>query len=373
MIGPENTVDEGRELIGVPPKVEKANSKILLTVICGVGEHFENLRILSEVSTDGVSGINGADVKKRIILIMTERLMEKLNFKRKLMLSAAGLLTVATPVVLGLLHATQSRAQSQNAATTSAAYDVASIKPNKSGTNTVRLMFTPDGLSATNGTAQMLVDVAYGVENNQISGAPSWLNSERCDIEAKMDRSTADELRKLDEEQRRVQTQKMLQALLALHRETKELPIYALVVAKDGPKLQEAKPGDTYPNGIKSPDGPAGAGMMFMGREGLRAQGIPIENLVRHLSRQLGRTVVDRTGLTGKYDFTLKWTADERQAPMLRGAEGTQPGSGGTSEPESSGPSIFTAIQEQLGLKLESQKGPVEILVIDHVERPSEN
>ena len=112
---------------------------------------------------------------------------------------------------------------------------------------------------------------------------------------------------------------------------------------------------------------------MFMGREGLTAQGLPIADLVRHLSRQLGRTVVDKTGLTGKYDFTLKWAPDERQAPMFKGTEGSQPGIGGTSAPESSGPSIFTAIQEQLGLKLESEKGPVDILVIDHVERPSEN
>lgn len=353
------------KLIAVPPKVEQSTSKILLTMINGVGEYSENLRILFGVSAD--------------LRVRAERVMEKLNSSRKLMLSAAGLLTVATPVVGGLLHATRSRAQSQHAATTSAIYDVASIKPNKSGTNMVRLLFTPDGLSATNGTAQMLINVAYGVENNQISGAPSWRNSERYDIEAKMDRSTADELRKLGEDERRVQTQKMLQALLAdrfrltLHREAKELPIYALVVAKGGPKLQEAKPGDTYPNGIKGPDGPAGAGVMFLGRAGLRAQGIPIENLVRHLSRQLGRTVVDRTGLTGKYDFILKWTLDERQAPMPKGTEGAQPGSADTSEPESSGPSIFTAIQGHLGLKLESQKGPVEMLVIEHVERPSEN
>ena len=88
----------------------------------------------------------------------------------------------------------------------------------------------------------------------------------------------------------------------------------------------------------------------------------------------LGQPVVDNTGLTGRWDFTLKWTPDERQAPMFKGAEGSQPGTaGGTSAPELSGPSIFTAVQEQLGLKLESEKGPVDILIIDHVEKPSEN
>jgi bla regulator protein blaR1 len=326
-----------------------------------------------------VSGVTGADLKKRMVRIMTERVARKLDFSRKLLLSALGLMAVASPVVFGLLHATQSRGQSQDTAATSPVYDVASIKPNKSGTNMVRLMFTPDGLSATNGTLQMLINAAYRVENNQISGAPNWVNSERYDIEAKMDSSTADELRKLSEDDRRDVRQRMLQALLAdrfkltIHRETKELAVFALVVAKDGPKFQEAKPGDTYPNGIKGPDGHGGAGMMFMGREGLTVQGIPIADLVRHLSRQLGRTVVDKTGLTGKYDFTLKWTPDERQAPMFKGAEGSQPGTGGTAAPESSGPSIFTAIQEQLGLKLESEKGPVNILIIDHVEKPSEN
>lgn len=311
---------------------------------------------------------------------MTQHVSEKLDFNRKLLLSGAGLVAVALPIVLGLLRSTQSRAESQNQKPASSAlvYDVASIKPNKSGTNMVRLMFRPDGLSATNGTLQMLIHAAYRVESNQISGAPNWVNTERYDIEAKMDSATAEELHKLSEDERLIERQRMLQALLAerfkltIHRESKELPIYALVVAKGGPKFQEAKPGDTYPNGIKGPDGHGGAGLMFMGREGLTAQGIPIANLVGHLSRQLGRNVVDKTGLTGKYDFTLKWTPDESEGAMFRGPDGGQPATG-SAPPESSGPSIFTALQEQLGLKLESEKGPVEIIVIDHVEKPTEN
>jgi uncharacterized protein (TIGR03435 family) len=91
------------------------------------------------------------------------------------------------------------------------------------------------------------------------------------------------------------------------------------------------------------------------------------------LSHQLGRTVLDKTGLKGNYDFTLEWTPDQSQPAMLMGPEGGKPGTDNAPPPESSGPSLFTAIQEQLGLKLESTKGPVEILVIDHVEKPSEN
>lgn len=328
-----------------------------------------------------VSGVTGADLKKRIVRIMTERAAEKLRFSKKVLLSLAGLLAIAVPVVFGRVHAAPTRADSQVQSTSEKVlvYEVASIKPNKSGTNMVRLMFTPDGLSATNGTLQMLINAAYGVEPNQVSGAPSWANTDRYDVEAKMDSSTIDDLRKLNEDDRRVARQHMLQALLAerfkltLHRETKELPIYELVVAKDGPRFHEAKPGDTYPNGIKGPDGQSHGGTMFMGPEGFTAQGIPISNFVQHLKRQLGRNVVDKTGLTGKYDFTLKWTPDESQGAMFKRAEGGQPGAEATSTPESSGPSIFTAIQEQLGLKMESQKGPVEIYVIDHAEKPSED
>jgi uncharacterized protein (TIGR03435 family) len=328
-----------------------------------------------------LSGVTGADLKKRILRIMTEHHGRKLDFSRKLMLSLAGLLAVATPVLIGVLHATQGRAQAQSPNTShSFEYEVASIKPNKSGTNMVRLMLSPDGLSATNGTLQMLIHVAYGAEDNQISGGPSWLNSDHYDMEAKMDSATADALHKLSEDQGRLERQRMLQALLAdrfkltIHRETKELPVYMLVIAKNGPKIQEAKPGDTYPNGFKGPDGRAGAGMFFMdGRGSVTGQGIPIENLARLLSQQLGRKVEDKTALTGKYDFTLKWTPDESQGAMFKGPGPGPQGAASPPPPDASGPSIFTALQEQLGLKLESQKGPVEILVIDHAEQPSGN
>jgi uncharacterized protein (TIGR03435 family) len=113
--------------------------------------------------------------------------------------------------------------------------------------------------------------------------------------------------------------------------------------------------------------------MMFGGREGLTAQGVPIASLVRHLSLLLGRPVIDKTGLAGKYDFTLKWTPDEIRTSMFKGPESGPPGPASAAFSDSSGPSLFTAVEEQLGLKLESQKGPVEIVVIDHVERPSEN
>jgi uncharacterized protein (TIGR03435 family) len=172
----------------------------------------------------------------------------------------------------------------------------------------------------------------------------------------------------------------MIQSLLAdrfklrVSHETKELPVYALVVAKNGPKCQEAKPGDTYPNGIKGFDGRAqGAGSFRAGNGHLTLQGYPISFLSLLLAERLDRTVLDQTGLKGKYDIALKWTPDENLAATPSGPAGGNPGADAAAQPDSSGPSIFTAIQEQLGLKLESTKGPVEIIVIDHIERPSEN
>ncbi|MGB7281171.1 MAG: M56 and DUF3738 domain-containing protein [Candidatus Acidiferrum sp.] len=333
-----------------------------------------------------VSGVTGAGLKKRIVRVMTEGVAKRLNFGRRLLLGAAGLLAVAAPVVFGALHARQGAADTQAQDSTGPAptYEVASIKPNKSGLNMVRMMFTPDGLNSNGATLDMLIKSAYGIEDNQISGEPSWIKSNKYDIEAKMDGAEAQALGKLSRDEQRPVREKMLQALLAdrfklvIHRETKELPVYALVVAKNGPKLHESKPGDTYSAGMKGIDGrPAGAGMMMMRGNGgpLTGQGIPIANLAHVLSMQLGRTVIDKTGLTGKYDFTLQWTPDESQGPVMGGPGpgGGGQGPGGAPPPDSNGPSIFTAIQEQLGLKLESEKGPVEIIVIDHVEKPSEN
>jgi uncharacterized protein (TIGR03435 family) len=138
------------------------------------------------------------------------------------------------------------------------------------------------------------------------------------------------------------------------HTGTKELPVYALVVGKNGPKFQKAK----------------AKGSIAMGRGQLTAHSFSMVDLAAHLSNQVGRVVLDKTGLQGDYDVTLKWTPAER-TPLPFGAGPMAQNA--LPPPETNGPSIFTALQEQLGLKLESQKGPVEILVIDHVEKPTPN
>jgi bla regulator protein BlaR1 len=350
-----------------------------------------------------VSGVTGASLKKRMVYIMTEHGARKLDFGRKLLLSAAAFVAIALPIGFGLANPTQIRAEPQDerAAAIAGVYEVTSLKPSRGGSGMVRLGFssTSARVSATGVTLQSLIQEAYGVGDQQISGAPDWVKSERYDMEAKVDNSTADELGKLSEDQRNVATQRMLQALLAdrfkltLQRENKELSVYALLIAKNGPTLQEAKPGDTHSQEVKVLDGrPLEPGMMLMrygtnspddrplesgkmmmqfGGGQIAGHGVPLGILVDQLAQQLDVAVVDKTGLTGNYDFTLHWAPDRSQAP-LQGAEESPAGSETTPAAESS-PSIFAAIQEQLGLKLEPQKALMQVLVIDHVEPPVGN
>ena len=311
--------------------------------------------------------------RERIACIVTERVAFILAFVKNMLPFVCEAMGLTVALIFGLLYATQSKAQTQaeDAAAKLPAFEVASIKPDKSGTQMMMFRFTPDGLNATNSPLKMLIQQAYGVEENQVIGLPNGLSSERYDVEAKVDSSDVAKLHDLDPHQR----MRMLQPVLAerfqlkVHRETRDLPVFELVVAKGGPKFHEAKPGDTYPNGIKGPDGHAGGpGVVWMQDGQLTCQAVGMLELTRILSQRLGHNVLDKTGLTGKYDLAMQWPPPEDRPgpPMLGGGEGGN-------APESAGPSIFTVIQEQLGLKLESHKAPVEVLIIDHVEAPSAN
>jgi uncharacterized protein (TIGR03435 family) len=239
------------------------------------------------------------------------------------------------------------------------AYTVASIKPNKSSDDRFMLRpMTGGGLTATGVTLKMLMGFAYGVFAYQISGGPAWIGTERWDIEAKTDGVQG----RLPPAQSNVLLRALIEDRFQLkaRRESKEMPVYELVVTKNGPKLKphpadsaERKPSEQLGNGSAIFTDSSMAG--FAAR----------------LSMQLGRPVIDRTDLKGNYDFTLEWTP----APGEGSAEalGLPPRAEPPRPGDSNGPSIFTALQDQLGLKLESTKGPAEILVIDHVERPSEN
>jgi uncharacterized protein (TIGR03435 family) len=292
---------------------------------------------------------------------------------------------VAGAIVFALANAPQSRAQSPAAATTPApTFEVVSIKPNHGAGGNMTIRMAPGGrFTAENVPVKLILEQAYGVKDSQILGAPGWIDSERYDVEAKPEDSSADEKQKPGPEKESAQLRLMLQSMLAdrfkltLHHETKELPVYALVVAKNGPKLHETAdtPGDSTPPGPMGPSGgpPLKGRMMINGRGELTVNGVALARFADVLSRQIGHIVVDKTGLKGNYDFTLKWTPDEGQMPGGPGGGPGGPPRDAAPPPDASGPSIFTALQEQLGLKLESQKGPVDTLVIDHVERPSEN
>ena len=253
-------------------------------------------------------------------------------------------------------------------------FDVASIKPSSGDDRRVGIQFMPGGgLRTTGTTLKFLITFAYDVRDFQVSGGPGWINSDRFDILAKSDRDAAeggpDDMRKMSDAQMKTAAEQMrakLRALLAdrfqltIHHETKEQPVYALVIGKNGSKLKEAE--------VKQGDRRR---MMRMGRSELNAEGAAMDMLTHTLSNVLGRPVIDHTGLKGNYDFKLTWTPDPGQAGGFGGPP--PPGVEAPPPPDPNGPSIFTAVQEQLGLRLESQKGPVDLIVIDKVEKLSEN
>ena len=249
-------------------------------------------------------------------------------------------------------------------------FEVASIKPADPDTRGTFIQFMPGGgLKMSGTTLRNMITFAYDVRDFQVSGGPGWIGNERFDVMARADRTVAegpDDFAKMTDQQRRTnrdQIAERLRGLLAdrfqllVHQETKDQPIYALVVSKNGAKLKETKIVEGARQG------------MSMNRGRLEGMAAPMAMLEQTLSNVTGRPVVDKTGLTGKYDFVLEWTPDP-------GADARAQGFGdGIYEPAPApgGPTIFTALQEQLGLRLESQKGPIQNIVIDRAEKPSEN
>jgi uncharacterized protein (TIGR03435 family) len=216
-------------------------------------------------------------------------------------------------------------------------FDVASIKPpNPAGDRGTNMSTDGGTLKMHNATLRFCVAIAYGAQDSLIEGGPGWINTENFEITGKAGAAVAHD-----------QLVRMLRTLLedrfklSVHHETKQLPVYALVLGKNGPKLR--------------PSGPGGDG--FLGRRGLMGpligQKASMPGLAAALSTLMGRKVMDETDLTGVYDFTLEYAPAQSVDSAL--------------------PSLVTALQEQLGLKLESTKAPLEVLVIDHAEKPSQD
>jgi uncharacterized protein (TIGR03435 family) len=235
-------------------------------------------------------------------------------------------------------------------------FDVASIKQRNDGATSSACCLGPGGsLNAKNQRVSNLIGFAWTMKYYQLVGGPNWLESDRFDIEATTEGNPSQD-----------EIKQMLQALLEdrfqlkVHRDTRELPLYALTLAKGGSRLQAFKEGDCVKYDPSTPTASSpgkprdfcGFNILTQGR--WNASGITIQQVVSALADITNRPVVDKTGLSGLFNVHMEYPED------------------GLS-PDSAGPSIFTAIQSELGLRLESTKGPATVLVIDHVEKPSAN
>jgi uncharacterized protein (TIGR03435 family) len=289
-------------------------------------------------------------------------------------LLAARLAIVAVAIALGMVSAGQSQSlpQTQTAAVSAPIYeyDVVSIKPNKSDDPKHFVVnFPGDGISAENIPLRLIVQYAFGFnDSTRFSQMPSWVDSERYDIEAKVEPSLREKLAKLSREERNPIRQQMIQALLrdrmkfAFHRETRELPVYSLTIEKGGPKFQTSKPTAAD---LQRP--PTWATSDREGVVTLRGERVDIASLTRMLTLQLRRPVTDQTiGLTGKYDITLRFVPEDGQVQRPAGSTLLE-------APDPTAPDLVSAVKDQLGLQLQSGKGRVEVIVIDHIERPSGN
>lgn len=234
-----------------------------------------------------------------------------------------------------------------------AEFDVVSVKLNKSGSNSTSIHFSNGRWIATNVSAKNVILNAFDLMDEQVLGGPGWINSDRFDIQG-----TFDDTLKLSGKQKNELQQQRLQAMLKdryqleTHRETREWTTYVLLSGKGGThklKPTEKKDGGSSTN---------------TNNGHMEASGVSLENLARNLAHRLGRPVADQTGIEGRFDFTLDFQPEPRSAPSDSAA---------ATAAVDQRPSLVTAVQEQLGLRIESRKTTVEVLVIDRIAHPSEN
>jgi uncharacterized protein (TIGR03435 family) len=293
------------------------------------------------------AGISGSDLKTRIREILNNRLSYRLTFARKILLAASGCAAIGIPTLIGILRAQTLPPSPQHT------YEVVSIRPAKPGEVNSRIGPGPNGgLRAENITAMRLLTFAYNVQDYQFADAPGWVTSARFDVRFTPDKPEITPAPGMAREQMEGlfnrQRQRMQAVLLdrfglVLRAETKDLPIYALTIAKGGHKLKTAENPKLGPN-------------LRTGRKEMTGSGLYLNGLAVALSGLLGRPVRNETGLDGPYDIHLEWTPDS--------AADTN---------DSGGVSLFTALTEQLGLKLESKRGPVPVYVVEKIEKPTEN
>jgi len=239
-------------------------------------------------------------------------------------------------------------------------FDVASIKQDTSGGTAISMARQPGGRFIANGVpVQLLITFAYDIDDSLIVGGPDWITSDRWNIESRAAES-ANEIPAScgsDPMKRRVQSLLLDRFGLNAHRESRETAVYELRIAKGGSKLQLA---DTVESAAALKAASLPRCTINLASNRMQGHAVSLSGLTRTLGSLLGRTVVDKTGLTAAYDFNLEWNSDS--TPLA-----------GPTTADTSRPSIFTAVEEQLGLKLQSARGVVEALVIDGIHRPSGN
>jgi uncharacterized protein (TIGR03435 family) len=240
------------------------------------------------------------------------------------------------------------------AADANPAFEVATIKPSRPEAVGKGINVNGHQITTRNTSVSDLITFAYGVHGRQVTGGPSWIDTEKYDLQAEPDVAGAP-----NDRQVKMMFQKMLadRFQLTFHRDKKELTVYTLNVGKTGPKLNKS---DSDPNGLPTL-GLRGLGRLFTRNASMADFAALMQTTA------LDRPVVDQTGLTGKYDFTLDWTPDESQFGG-RGRQAAPPVDNAEVPPD-----LYTAIQQQLGLKLESTRAPVEVIVIERLEKPSAN
>ena len=336
-----------------------------------------------------VSGIAGSNLKKRIAGIMNNRVADRLSFAKKAVLALAAMAAVTGPILVGVMNAPEIQAQSTTA--TVPKFEVASIKPCGSSSGPKRSPHDNSSREELRLPCQPLIRVirrAYvNFENDHfnplasipVSGGPAWINSTGYEVDAKAE----------GPQSKGAMNGPMLRALLEerfrlkIHREIREVPVYALIVARGGPKLQPSKEGNCTPFDADNPGPPPEeigkpslCGMSALTNGGFDVPGATMANLSRTLSDFLDRNVIDKTGITGTFDIHLNLSAVDLGIPVAGANDSMIPAPPPPGEALAVADRVASRIRDELpklGLKLEPMKGPGEFLVIDHVEKPSEN
>jgi uncharacterized protein (TIGR03435 family) len=323
-----------------------------------------------------VAGVTGSNLKRRIEEIMAHRIEKNMDFGRKLLLTSAGLAAIAAPIVIGMTNALPLRGQSQP--TARVAFEVASVKHNTStDPRGMRMQTLPGGRFVASAPLIFIVTAAYDLpfQSDRLTGGPDWLRQERYDIEATPEKSAIPAGATVKERDDKVRL--MLQTLLAerfkmvIRREIKELPVYAVGVKKDGPKLQRAAVEEKdCTETPKGPTDPAACHGFSGGQgQGIHAQAVSMPDLASYASSWADRPVIDKTGLQGLFNLQTEGWVPMRPRPRPAGQE---PTAEDLAFADPARPTLFQ-IFDRLGLKLESQKAPVETFVIESAERPTEN